>query len=202
MQQADDESPVIGRRTLLQAASGLVAAVLAEAEAFDRSANAAATLEFATLTPGQTKTVAAIADRIWPGADAAGAVVYIDRALAGAYRRQARLYRFALPRLETAAQQRFGMRFEAIGGSQQDLILADLAAGRLTVLPGARGAALFEMLRKHVIEGVLSDPVHGGNRDFLGWKAVGYPGPYRVHTEPDQTSTAPLNMPYQSIKDL
>ena len=85
---------------------------------------------------------------------------------------------------------------------EQDSVLRDLDAGRLTELPGARGKTLFEELRRHVMEGVLSDPLYGGNRDFAGWKAVGYPGPYRLYTEDDQTATTPLDMPYQSIKDL
>ena len=176
--------------------------MLAEAQAFDRRAAAATANKLETLTSGQAKIIAAIAERIWPGAEAAGAVTYIDRALGSAYRREARLYRFALPRLEIAAQEKFEMRFEATSGSQQDQLLSDLAAGQLAALPGARGAALFEMLRKHVMESVLSDPIYGGNRDFAGWKAVGYPGPYRLHTEQDQTSTAPLSLPYQSIADL
>lgn len=176
--------------------------MLAEARVFDMRAAAAATPKLQALTQDQARLVAAIAERIWPGAEAAGATTYIDRALARPYRREARLYRAALPRLDAAAQQKFGMQFTKASGDQQDTLLADLEAGRLTELPGGRGAALFNLLRKHVIEGVLSDPVYGGNRDFAGWKAVGYPGPYRLHTEQDQTSTAPLNMPYQSITDL
>jgi hypothetical protein len=193
---------MIARRTLLQAVSGLVAAMLAEAQAFDRRAAAAVTPKLETLTQEQARIVAAIGERIWPGAEAAGAITYIDRALATAYRTDARLYRMALPRLDAAAQQKLGRQFSQVDGEQQDMILADLEAGRLKELPGMRGMALFNVLRKHVIEGVLSDPIHGGNRDFAGWKAVGYPGPYRLHPEEDQTSVAPLNMPYQSIKDL
>ncbi len=39
----------------------------------------------------------------------------------------------------------------------------------------------FEMLRVHTMLGFLSDPSYGGNRDYAGWKWVGYPGPR--HTE-------------------
>jgi hypothetical protein len=176
--------------------------MLAEARAFDMHAAAAAKLKLETLTGDQARIVAAIAERIWPGADAAGATSYIDRALVRAYRSEIELYRVALPHLDAAARHEFDTHFAGASGSQQDALLADLEAGRLSELPGARGVALFNLLRKHVMEGVLSDPIHGGNRDFAGWKAVGYPGPYRLHTEQDQTSTAPLNMPYQSIRDL
>jgi hypothetical protein len=192
---------MIARRTFLQTAGGLVAAVLAEARAFDIRAAAAATPKFLSLTQDQARMIAAIAERIWPGAEAAGAITYIDRALASVYRDEASLYHAALPQLDAAAQE-LGFQFAKLEGRQQDALLADLEAGRLKDLPGARGAALFNLLRRHVMEGVLSDPIHGGNRDFAGWKAVGYPGPYRLHSEEDQTSLAPLSMPYQSIRDL
>lgn len=62
--------------------------------------------------------------------------------------------------------------------------------------------AFLDIVRVHVMEGLFSDPVHGGNRDFAGWAAVGYPGPYVVYTEEQQQSFEPLNLPFQSIADL
>jgi hypothetical protein len=32
------------------------------------------------------------------------------------------------------------------------------------------------MFRQNVIEGMLSDPAYGGNRDMVGWKWIGFPG--------------------------
>ncbi|HEY2646593.1 MAG TPA: gluconate 2-dehydrogenase subunit 3 family protein, partial [Candidatus Acidoferrales bacterium] len=32
-------------------------------------------------------------------------------------------------------------------------------------------------LRQNTIEGMFSDPVHGGNVDMVGWQLVGFPGP-------------------------
>ena len=29
---------------------------------------------------------------------------------------------------------------------------------------------------KDVPEGFFSDPIHGGNRDMVGWKMIGFPG--------------------------
>ena len=34
----------------------------------------------------------------------------------------------------------------------------------------------FETLRIHVITGFLADPKYGGNRGWVGWKHLGYPG--------------------------
>ncbi len=35
----------------------------------------------------------------------------------------------------------------------------------------------FRMLRQHTIEGMFSDPMHGGNAGLIGWQLIGYPGP-------------------------
>lgn len=59
-----------------------------------------------------------------------------------------------------------------------------------------------DIVRVHVMEGLFSDPVYGGNRDFAGWAAVGYPGPYVVFTEEQQQSFEPLDLPFQSIADF
>ena len=158
---------MIARRTLLQAVSGLVAGMLAEARAFDMHAAAAATLKLETLTRDQARIVAAIAERIWPGAEAAGAATYIDRALMRAYRSEADFYRAALPQLDAAARHKFAVHFVDANGSQQDALLADLEAGRLSELPGARGAALFNLLRKRVQRAVDRRNGAGG-----GWSKV------------------------------
>lgn len=62
--------------------------------------------------------------------------------------------------------------------------------------------AFLEIVRTHVMEGLFSDPVYGGNREFAGWAAVGYPGPYVVYTEEQQQTFEPLDLPFQSIADF
>jgi gluconate 2-dehydrogenase gamma chain len=70
-------------------------------------------------------------------------------------------------------------------------------------LPSASSVADFlAIVRNHTMEGVFADPAYGGNRDFIGWRAVGYGGPYYVHTEEQQQSFEPLDLPIQSIADL
>mgnify|MGYP001367897051 FL=1 len=62
--------------------------------------------------------------------------------------------------------------------------------------------SFFNVIRTHTMEGLFADPIYGGNRNFAGWRAVGYPGPYYVYTEEEQQSFEPLNKPFQSIADL
>ena len=35
----------------------------------------------------------------------------------------------------------------------------------------------FRLLRTHTLEGMFSDPLHGGNAGLIGWQLIGYPGP-------------------------
>lgn len=44
-------------------------------------------------------------------------------------------------------------------------------------------AVFFETLLANTVEGFFSDPIHGGNRDMIGWKLVGFPGPYAGYVE-------------------
>ena len=52
-----------------------------------------------------------------------------------------------------------------------------LRAGASGFVPkGVPAADFFVLLRAHVVYGFLSDPSYGGNREYAGWKVVGYPG--------------------------
>jgi hypothetical protein len=127
----------------------------------------------------QARFIDAIAARIFPttdtpGAVEAGAVFYLDRALAGPYAHLRSQYARALRALDKDAQGKFGIGFVKLNGEQQDSILGDLEAGNIAALPN--GAEFFERVRSHVLEGVFGEPSYGGNRDLIGWKLVGFPG--------------------------
>ena len=131
------------------------------------------------LTLRQARFVDALAARIFPttdtpGAVEAGAVFYIDRALAGPYAHLRSRYTRALRALDKDAQGKFGAAFVKLSGEQQDSLLGDLESGNIAALPD--GAEFFELLRSHVLEGVFGEPIYGGNRDMVGWKLVGFPG--------------------------
>ena len=55
----------------------------------------------------------------------------------------------------------------------------------------------FETLRSHtLITGFLADPKYGGNRNFVGWKHVGYPGPSHAlggYSEEQMLGKAPVS---------
>jgi gluconate 2-dehydrogenase gamma chain len=139
-------------------------------------------------------------DEIGPGGLDSGVVTFLDRDLAGAYGRGARLYLqgpfaagtpeqgYQLP-LTPAEVYRIGL------ADLQDWVAATHGGRRFEQLdPGERGAALkavesgkaefrqipaavfFETLLGNVMEGYFADPAYGGNRDKAVWKMIGFPG--------------------------
>lgn len=158
------------------------------------------------LSPAEGALVEAIAARIWPGdpfdpgAREAGAVHYVDRALAGPYASYLRGYRVALHQLDAAARARHEHAFVELDAATQDALLGALQRGQLPEVGG--GDSFFRVIRAHVMEGVFSDPVHGGNRGLVGWRAVGYPGPFYAITAEEQQRSGEHELPYRSLADL
>ncbi len=48
--------------------------------------------------------------------------------------------------------------------------------------------SFFHTLRRHTAEGMFSDPAYGGNRDFAGWRLVGFPGAQRAYSPEELVS--------------
>ena len=144
-------------------------------------------------TGEEARVVAAACERIFPGdesgpgATEAGVVVYIDRQLAGPYGRDQ--YRFTkAPFVESLAEH--GYQGKATPreiyreGIRQLAGFADLPANRQDErLRDIEPTVFFQMLRRHTIEGMFCDPLHGGNTGMIGWQLVGYPGPLMSYRE-------------------
>ncbi|NGM18393.1 gluconate 2-dehydrogenase subunit 3 family protein [Roseomonas stagni] len=146
------------------------------------------------------------ADPESPGAIAAGVPEFIDRQLAGSYGTGSRLYRqgpfregtaeqgyqlpftpatlyrAALPAFAGWTRQNYGRAFQDLDQRLQDEVLRKLETGE-AVFEAAPSSLFFETLLANTIEGFFSDPIHGGNRDMIGWKLVGFPGPYAGYVE-------------------
>jgi gluconate 2-dehydrogenase gamma chain len=134
---------------------------------------------FKVLTHNEARTLEAIADRIFPrtdtpGAVEAGAVNYIDTALAGDYAQLVPLYRKGLRAINGQARVKFGERFFVLSNDDKDGILSEFESG--SVGGFKKAAEFFEMVRYHVLEGVFCEPQYGGNKDMIGWRLVEFPG--------------------------
>ncbi len=150
------------------------------------------------LNEDEFATVAAFAERLMPGAPGkagakeAGVANYIDQALAGAYSDQQEFYRHGLKALDAQSNELHGDAFLYLKPEQQDAVVTALEAGKAPAFSWPAAQAFFNTLRTHTMEGMFSDPVYGGNRDFAGWKLVGFPGAQRLYTQADMLSTEPF----------
>jgi gluconate 2-dehydrogenase gamma chain len=127
-------------------------------------------------------TVASFAERLMPGtpgkpgATEAGVLNYIDLALAGAYADQQDFYRRGLAALEAYCRVAHDKPFAQLAAAQQDDVIAALEQDRPKNFIWPSAQAFFATLRTHTMEGMFADPVYGGNKDFSGWRLVGFPG--------------------------
>src|SRR5262249_49612733 len=115
----------------------------------------------------------------------AGVLNYIDLALAGAYSDQQEFYRHGLAQLDAYCRKTFNQSFRQLPAARQDETIAALEAGKAEGFSWPTTRAFFETLRTHTMEGMFADPVYGGNKDFAGWKLVGFPGAQPIFTAKD-----------------
>ena len=195
------------RRGFVAGAAGLVPAAAA-ARQHDHGAAQGPKV----LTAPQSRLLAAAVDRLIPpdegftGAVGAGVVDYIDGQLAGPWGAGSALYRqgpfapgtpqqgYQLPLtprelMEAGladfarwAEATYGRVFQDLDSRLQDEALTRLERGDAE-FQSCPSALFFETLLALTIEGFFSDPIHGGNRGMVGWRLVGFPGPYAGYVD-------------------
>lgn len=127
--------------------------------------------ELAALVP----TLEAASGRILPsdegpGANEAGVGEYLGKALGEPFLRPlARIFVHGCGMLDQHAMERSALPFADCSPEVRDEVLATV---RQDQDPFAR--LFFEWLVKLTLEGFLGDPIHGGNRDQVGWHFLGY----------------------------
>ena len=136
-------------------------------------------------------TVAAFAERLMPGAPGkpgardAAVLNYIDLALSGAYAELQDFYRRGLAQLDAYCRATYNETFVRLDASRQDAVITALEQGKASGFTWPSAATFFETIRTHTIEGLFADPIYGGNKDFAGWRLVGFPGGQAVYTPAD-----------------
>ena len=140
------------------------------------------------------RTVAAFAERLMPsapgkpGAKDADVLNYIDLALMGPYADQQDFYRRGLAHLEEYSLKAHGNSFRRLAPDKQDAVITALEQGKADNFTYPSAQAFFDRLRTHTMEGMFSDPVYGGNKNFAGWQLVGFPGAQHSFTPEDLKS--------------
>jgi gluconate 2-dehydrogenase gamma chain len=148
----------------------------------------------AALNVDESAAIKAFAERLMPGAPGkpgatdANVLNYIDLALAGAYSDQLDFYRRGIAQLDAYCQATFKEPFAKLPAARQDEVITALEQGKATGFTYPSAQAFFNTLRTHTMEGMFADPVYGGNKDFAGWRLVGFPGAQPVFTEADMVS--------------
>jgi gluconate 2-dehydrogenase gamma chain len=148
----------------------------------------------AFFNPRDAATVAAFAERLMPGAAGkpgaheAGVLNYIDLALAGAYADLQDFYRRGISQLDAYCRTTYREPFSSLDAARQDQVIAALEAGRAAGFTWPTAQEFFNTLRTHTMEGMFADPLYGGNRDFAGWRLVGFPGAQAIFTPADMHS--------------
>ena len=123
------------------------------------------------LTGEEARTLDAICDQLIPadqdpGAAATGAVVFIDRQLAGYYRRYRRAYREGLARTAALSRKMFGKPLNELAGDRRLAVVTRLERD---------ARPFFEMVLAHTMQGFYGSPRHGGNRDYASWRMLRVP---------------------------
>ncbi|MCS5734720.1 gluconate 2-dehydrogenase subunit 3 family protein [Herbiconiux daphne] len=102
-------------------------------------------------------------------------------------------YRCGIRDLDASAAGRSGgLDFVSLSEPEQDAALEELSgankpdplsfetdtiAGAFQMGAFDEGLPFFQALLLHTRQGFYGDPVYGGNRDRVGWKVIGFPGP-------------------------
>jgi len=139
----------------------------------------------------QASTIAAFSERLMPGAPGkpgardAGVLNYIDLALAGAYADLQDFYRRGLVQLDAYCRATHKASFTQLDPARQDEVITALEQGKAAGFTWPRAQEFFTVVRTHTMEGMFADPIYGGNRDFAGWRLVGFPGAQGNFTPPD-----------------
>jgi gluconate 2-dehydrogenase gamma chain len=139
-------------------------------------------------------TVAVFTERLMPGAEGrpgardAGVLNYIDLALAGAYADLQDFYRRGLAQLHQYCRKTYNEPFARLDAARQDEVITALEQGSATEFTWPLAQDFFNTIRTHTMEGLFADPIYGGNKDFAGWRLVGFPGAQAIFTPLDMQS--------------
>jgi gluconate 2-dehydrogenase gamma chain len=121
------------------------------------------------LTPAEARTMRAFAAQILPsdegvpGAEEAGAVQFVDRALGmPSFVELAPVIRAGLADLDVRARALARRDFASLSSEQQ-----------ITLMRETEAEPFFAAARLLVVIGTLADPLRGGNRGAVGWMMIG-----------------------------
>jgi gluconate 2-dehydrogenase gamma chain len=169
--------------------------------------------DFRFFTPQEGAVVVALVDTlipkddVGPGGAEVGVPIFIDRELAGAYGRGARMYldgpfrqgtpqqgyQLPLPLAELyrvgiadlnawCAKTNGGKTFDQLPPADRATALKAIEAGQAE-FDQVPARTFFSVLLQNTMEGYFADPMYGGNRNSAVWKMIGFPGAIGMYSE-------------------
>lgn len=85
------------------------------------------------------------------------------------------IYRLGIAAADRWCEKNLGKKFADLQAADQDRALSAMEHG-IDGFEGLPSKTFFSMLWTNTKEGFFSDPMHGGNKDMVGWKLIGFPG--------------------------
>lgn len=163
---------------------------------------------WAFLQPSEARFLASLADVLIPeddfaSASQAGVVDFIDLQLAGPFGKGAGLYLegpfgeaatpeqgyqapytpAALIREGIARIEGSGTRLVDLDAQGREDVARRLSEGDGVDLGDIPATTLFDEIWSLVKEGYFADPIYGGNKDYAGWRMVGFPGAHAYYAD-------------------
>ncbi|CAI2458797.1 Gluconate 2-dehydrogenase subunit 3 precursor [Serratia fonticola] len=85
------------------------------------------------------------------------------------------IYNLGISDADAYSKKTTGKVFAELDGAQQDALLQKFESGEaeFVQLPAK---LFFSYLLQNTREGFFSDPIHGGNKEMVGWKLINFPG--------------------------
>jgi gluconate 2-dehydrogenase gamma chain len=91
-------------------------------------------------------------------------------------------YQKGLVLLDRYTKRRYRKRFVDLDDSVKDDLLTKMENGKINYFQEPTSQGFFSMILEDAYEGMFADPEYGGNRNFAGWRLIGYPGAQRAYT--------------------
>jgi gluconate 2-dehydrogenase gamma chain len=85
------------------------------------------------------------------------------------------IYRLGIAAADAWCKKSMGKPFADLSTDEQDKALTAMQTG-IEGFESLPSGTFFSMLWGNTKEGFFSDPIHGGNKDMVGWKLIGFPG--------------------------
>jgi gluconate 2-dehydrogenase gamma chain len=185
------------------ALAGLATGALIPVSAIQAAQGPAAAPAGPAFAPEQRRILEAVIDRIiprdenGPGALDAGAADYIDRSFVEFLTSEKESFTAGIAAVDAFARSSQGAPLADLSPEKRDAVLTAIDENGAPNLK-----AFFNRARRLTLEGMFCDPHWGGNKNFVGWDLIRYPGVRLMVTADDQKMSAPAKPVHKGAYDL